>query len=121
MNKKILIIDDSNEFSFLMESLFKFHKLDVVSEVDSKKGETLSTTEKFDVVIVDYMMGPPNGLEVAKAIRDGSVNSKVPIIVLTAKQFVKEEMEQLNELELIYIRKPIMPKDLFRKITELLK
>lgn len=120
--KKILIIDDSEEFNFLMMSLFKFHKFEVDAETQSDNGIDRAVNEKYEVVIVDYMMDDgKNGIEILDKISaDNSANKDTPKIMLTAKFLNEEEKNELLKYGAIYLSKPIMPNDLFRKITELI-
>lgn len=120
--KKILIIDDSEEFNFLMMSLFKFHNFEVVAKTKSDLGIEEAVSEKYEVIIVDYMMDDgKNGIEILDKISaDDSANRDTPKIMLTAKFLNDEEKNELLKYGAIYLSKPIMPNDLFRKITELI-
>lgn len=120
--KKILIIDDCEEFNFLMMSLFKFHNFEVVAKTKSDLGIEEAVSEKYEVIIVDYMMDDgKNGIEILdKIASDESVNKETPKIMLTAKFLNDEEKNELLKHGAIYLSKPIMPNDLFRKITELI-
>lgn len=120
--KKVLIIDDSEEFNFLMMSLFKFHKYEVETVTSSQIGIEKSLETKFDVIIIDYMMEDgKTGLDILNEIVfDGAVNFKTPKILLTAKFLDEDEKDELLKYGVVYLSKPIMPNDLFRKITEMI-
>ena len=74
------------------------------------------------MIIVDYMMEDgKTGLDILNEIVfDGAVNYKTPKILLTAKFLDDDEKDELLKYGVVYLSKPIMPNDLFRKITEMI-
>src|ERR1700684_735429 len=49
-----------------------------------EQGMTALTTERFDIVVVDYFLGSTCGLELVRRL--GGRNAKVPMIVLTGSR-----------------------------------
>ncbi|MCP4914174.1 MAG: response regulator [Oligoflexia bacterium] len=118
--KKILIVDDSEEFNFLMMSLFKFHNYEVITKTTSEEGCKAIESEKYEVLIVDYLLGDgDNGMDILRKSIESGPNKETPKILLTAKALNDDEKALVSKYEAIYLSKPIMPNDLFRKITEL--
>ena len=117
---RLLVVDDSSEFSFLLSSLFKFHKIQVDSEGNPEEALKRAEETKYNVIITDYMMDPMSGLELAEQIRRGNLNKDTKGILITAKKLDPEELRKVSDLDLLYVMKPIMPNDLYKKITEIL-
>jgi CheY-like chemotaxis protein len=119
-SKKILVVDDSKEFTFLISSLLKFHQIDVTDESNPEVALEIAKKEKFAVMITDYMMDEMNGIELSEAVRNDSINKDIKIMLLTSKDLDEDELAKLNSLELSYVKKPIMPNDIYKKVMELL-
>lgn len=116
----ILVLDDSKDFIFLLSSLLKFHKIKVDGVVKGVDALKLCQEKKYSLVITDFMMDEMNGLEFASKLRSGGLNKDVPVILITAKNFDVNELAQASRMSLIYIKKPILPNELYRKITDIL-
>ncbi len=84
--------------------------------VNGQEAVDLAEAQKFDVMLMDVQMPIMDGLEATKRIRAGKVNSKTPILAMTAS------MEKGNEMQCIeagcddYIRKPVKKDLALRKI-----
>jgi len=119
--KKILIVDDSHEFSFLVVSILKFHdEISVQSETCPLKAVELIQSEVFDLFIIDYLMDDLNGIELIKKIRRSPLNNGKKCILLTAKELNDDELIELNKLDALYTRKPIMPNEFYKRVVDIL-
>lgn len=119
--KKILIVDDSHEFSFLVVSILKFHnEIEVVSETCPLKAMEVISSDSFDLFIIDYIMDEMTGIELIGEIRKSSLNKEKKCILLTAKELNDQELSKLNELRGLYTRKPIMPNEFYKQILDIL-
>ena len=124
MNKekiRLLVLDDSEEFIFLLTSLLSFHDIEFETESNPFKALDLVRTEKFDLIITDYMMDVMDGITFSKKIREIKGNSKTKIILLTAKHLEDDELYEVRKTELVYVNKPISPNDLHKKIMDTIR
>lgn len=119
-SRMILVVDDSKDFIFLLSSLLKFHNIKVDGTDSAEEALNLCKDKTYSMIITDYIMDHKNGLEFCQEIRSGGLNAKIPMILITSKTLDSEEMVQLNRLGLTYIKKPVMPNELYRKITDML-
>lgn len=119
-NKKIrlLVLDDSKEFVFLLTSLLTFHEIKVDTESDPDNALKLSHENNYDLIITDYMMDQMDGITFAEAVRKEGNNKDTKIILLTAKHLENDELSLVNKMGLVYVNKPILPNDLYRKVME---
>jgi CheY-like chemotaxis protein len=122
-NKKIrlLILDDSKEFVFLLTSLLTFHEIKVDTESDPVAALKISQEKDYDLIITDYMMDQMDGISFAEKVRAEGINKKTKMILLTAKHLENDELSLVNENSLVYVNKPILPNDLYRKVMETIK
>ncbi|ABK60883.1 MULTISPECIES: response regulator transcription factor [Clostridium] len=115
---QILIIEDEERMRKLLKDYFKRSGFSVLEAEDGVKGLKVFKENSVDLVILDIMIPCLDGWTVCKSIRQ---NSKVPIIMLTAKS---EEEDKLLGYELgcdDYVTKPFSPKVLVAKVKALLK
>ncbi len=116
----ILVVDDSKDFLFLLNSLLKFHKIKVDGASSADEASKLCKDRQYALIISDYMLEGLDGLQFAQIIRSEGPNMDTPMILITAKNLESEELTTLNRLALTYIKKPVMPNELYRKITDIL-
>lgn len=119
-NKKILIIDDQKDITFILSTLLKFHKLDVVAINDPANALSTIESNDFKLVILDYMMPGKTGIEIAHELRNNPKYQKLKLLLYTVKNLSSDELEILKDLNVIYLRKPMPPNDLVKKITEII-
>ncbi len=116
---KILIVDDESRMRKLVRDFLGKEGYDIIEAEDGAKAMEIFYKEKdISLMIVDVMMPEMNGWEVCKEVR---MDSKVPIIMLTAKG---EERDELKGFELgvdEYITKPFSPKILVARVNALLR
>ena len=81
IGKKILIVEDDEDISSILELKFKSEGFSVVKAGDGEEGVVIAEKEKPDLILSDILMPKVDGLEMAKKIRLSDKN--VPIIFLT--------------------------------------
>jgi two-component system, OmpR family, response regulator ResD len=117
--KTILIADDEERIRRLVADFLKNEGYSILeAENGAKAIEIFNHNQDIDLVILDVMMPEYDGWTVCKEIRK---NSKVPIIILTAKI---EESDELYGFVLgadEYITKPFNPLILVARINVILK
>lgn len=114
----ILLVDDDIEFCQLLKEFFELENMEVQFAHDGASGIDAILAGGSDVVVLDIMMPPPNGIEVLKAVRE---TSAIPIIMLTARG---EDVDRIIGLELgadDYLPKPCNPRELLARIRALLR
>lgn len=117
-NEKILIIEDDEKISRLIEMELKFEGFGVEKAFDGRDGLNKVTTEKPDLVILDLMLPKMNGIEVCKRVREFS---QVPIIILTAKDGITDKVIGLDYGADDYMTKPFENEELIARIRALLR
>jgi len=109
----ILIIEDELGISNFLEQGLQEEGYRVSCMSNGKDGLELFQKEKFDLVLLDWMLPKMNGLEVCKKIRE---ISQTPILFLTAKDTVQETIEGLKAGANDYIKKPFSFDELLERI-----
>ena len=116
---KILVVDDESRMRKLVRDFLERAGFQVLEAGDGMEALDLFYEDQgISLIILDVMMPKMNGWEVCREIRK---ESKVPIIMLTARG---EERDELNGFELgvdEYISKPFSPKILVARVNALLR
>ncbi len=80
-NKKILIVEDDEDFLFILQKKFTVEGFSIVIAKDGQEGISVAEKEKPDLIFSDILMPKVDGVTMAKKIRE--FNADVPIIFLT--------------------------------------
>ena len=116
---KILVVDDESRMRKLIKDFLVKSGYEVLEAEDGEQAVDLFLTVKdVALIISDVMMPKMDGWQLCKEIRK---NSKVPIIMLTAKS---SEADELKGFELgvdEYISKPFSPKILVARVEAVLR
>ncbi|SFU97861.1 response regulator transcription factor [Butyrivibrio sp. INlla21] len=116
---KILVVDDESRMRKLVKDFLIKDGYIVLEAGDGQQALDMFYEDKdIALIILDVMMPKRDGWEVCREIRN---NSKVPIIMLTAKS---EERDELLGFELgvdEYISKPFSPKILAARVSAILR
>ena len=116
---KILVVDDESRMRKLVRDFLVRQDYEVLEAGDGEEALDIFYREKdIALLILDVMMPKMNGWEVCREVRE---NSKVPIIMLTAKS---DESDELMGFDLgvdEYISKPFSPKILVASVEAILR
>lgn len=118
-NLKILVVDDESRMRKLVNDFLSHKNFNVVEAADGEEALDIFFGNKdIALVILDVMMPKMDGWQVCKEIRQ---YSKVPIIMLTAKDSERDELlgYELGIDE--YITKPFSPKILVARVEAVLR
>lgn len=85
MSTKVLAIDDSRTIRHLLSVTLGDAGFEVTTAVDGVDGVETFQDAQADVVITDINMPNMDGFGVISAIREGGINNRVPILVLTTE------------------------------------
>ena len=101
--KKVLIIDDEEDFGMLMERFFTQKKYEVFVAYTIEDGMKILDEQIPDVIFLDNNLPDGSGIESIPLIR--SQNSRIKIIVISAMSNLREKA--LNFQADAFIDKPI--------------
>jgi DNA-binding response OmpR family regulator len=118
MSQTILVIDDEPQIADLCRDYLVAAGYDVLTASDGPHGLALARRERPDLIVLDLMLPGMDGLDVCRELRR---ESRVPIIMLTARV---EESDKLVGLELgadDYLTKPFSPRELVARVRTVLR
>ncbi len=131
-NQKILIIDDDPDIVEAMRMPLEANSYYVITASCGKEGRKKAKDEVPDLIILDVMMETDTeGFHVAYELRSDEKDSEykkcreIPILMITAisqkkgMKFSPEKDEAFLPVD-DFLEKPVQPKDLLKKVAELL-
>ena len=117
--KKILIIEDEESISMVLEDDFRLEGYEVEVASDGLDGLVKAADPEVDLIILDIMLPGMNGFEICKKLRSQGIQT--PIIMLTAKG---QEIDRVLGLEFgadDYVTKPFSPRELQARVKAVLR
>lgn len=115
MNKKIMIADDETRIRIMLEDFLTAEGYEVVQASDGREAlDLFSADPTIKLIILDVMMPYINGWDVCKEIRK---TSKVPVIMLTAKNQDQDELQGFLSGTDEYVKKPFNPMILMARVN----
>ena len=116
--RRILIVEDDAKTSASIEMYLRHegYRTDVARTGD--EGLARARQQQPDLVILDLMLPGRNGLEVCAALR---VESKLPIIMLTARSTEDDKLIGLESGADDYVTKPFSPRELVARVRAVLR
>ena len=111
--KHILVVDDEPNIAAICRDYLERAGYKVITADNGADAVTLARARQPDLIVLDLGLPRLDGLEVTRAVRE---DSKVPIIMLTARV---DEGDKLAGLELgadDYITKPFSPRELVARV-----
>lgn len=116
---KILVVDDESRMRKLVKDFLVKEDFVVLEAGDGQEAlDVFFDNKDIALIVLDVMMPKLDGWEVCKEIRS---QSKVPIIMLTAKSDERDELLGFKLGVDEYISKPFSPKILVARIEAILR
>jgi len=118
MAQKVLIIEDDENIAQLLKLYLEKEGFQVQSAGDGAAGLSAYKSFQPDLILLDIMLPIMNGWAVCRSIR---AESKVPIIMLTAKEETEDKVQGLELGADDYVTKPFEIKELIARIHAVLR
>ncbi len=116
---KILIIEDEMLLASSLQTLLNKNGFDVECVYNGEDGVAYAETGVYDLLILDVMLPKLNGYEVARRVR--AKHCGTPILMLTAKSELDDEITGLNAGADYYLTKPFDTRKLLACVNALLR
>lgn len=117
---RVVAIDDVSDILDLIQYNLNKEGMDVDIYADSTAALNAISQNPPDIVVSDWMMPSPNGLEVCKALRSNEATENTPLIMLTCRGSIQDYRDALTAGAQDYVVKPVRMEELIRRIKLLL-
>lgn len=118
MNEKILVVDDDRELTGLLEDYLGSNGYTVASAPDGVAMRARLDDFRPALLILDLMLPGEDGLSLCRRLR---ADSRLPILMLTARG---DDMDRIVGLEMgadDYLPKPFNPRELLARVRSILR
>lgn len=114
MADRILIIEDEKNIARVLELELKFEGYETGVAHTGSEGLIQFREQEWDLVLLDLMLPEIHGLDVLRRIRSSDEN--LPVILLTARNDVKDKVAGLDLGANDYVTKPFEIEELLARI-----
>ena len=115
-----MVIEDEEKIAGAIKRGLEQEKFAVDVEYDADSGLGAALNESYDAMIIDRLLpGSMEGLDIARQVRDKAIHT--PILILTAKDQVRDRVAGLNSGADDYLVKPFSFEELLARVRALLR
>jgi len=119
MKETILVIDDDEKITSMLRRGLAFEGYSVRTARNGTDGLEAVLQEEPDLIVLDIMMPGLDGWEVCRRLREAG--SRMPILMLTAKDEVSDRVRGLDAGADDYLMKPFALEELLARVRALLR
>ncbi len=116
---RILVIEDEKKVAEFIKNGLVEEGYAVDTAHDGEAGHFLATTNEYDAILLDILLPKMDGITLCTKLR--SENDQTPILMLTAKDAVKDKVKGLDAGADDYLTKPFAFEELLARIRALLR
>lgn len=115
----ILIVDDENEIRHLLKDILS-QSCDIIEAADGLQAIELLKNHRPDLIISDILMPNMNGVELLNEIKNSRLTSHIPVIFLSSKSTMDDQIANYQRGLEFFISKPFNPKYLLSVVGRIL-
>ncbi|MBE9536337.1 MAG: response regulator transcription factor [Proteobacteria bacterium] len=116
---RVLLVEDEKDLAGIIKQGLEEHGYSVDMAHDGEEGLYMAENYPVDVIVLDIMLPIMSGLDILKTIRSNDINT--PVIMLTAKDTVRDKIGGLDIGADDYLTKPFDFDELLARIRALLR
>lgn len=120
LNRKILIVEDSDELRSYLEREFKNSGYNAYVAADGEEAIEILAKQKIDIVLTDVMMPKINGFQLCHLIKNNINTCHVPVVMLTSIDDKDYLLEGFRTGADDFIKKPFDLEFLLARLNNLL-
>lgn len=116
---RVLVVEDDQKIAAFVVKGLKQAGFAVDHAADGENGLQLSTSEPYDVAVIDIMLPKLDGLSLVEQLRRQEINT--PVIILSAKHSVDDRVKGLQTGSDDYLTKPFAFSELLARVQALIR
>lgn len=121
MPSRILVVDDNKSIVEIIKMDFELRGHKVFTAYDGEEAEAAIKENPPDLIILDVMMPKKNGYSVCRDLKRNAELSKIPVILLTAKNTKNDIYWGYDSGADAYVTKPYEPRELINLADQLIE
>ena len=116
---RILIVEDEKKIADFIKRGLREEGYSADVAHDGEEGDFMAGTNDYDLIILDIMLPKIDGITLCKRFRQQRIT--VPVIMLTAKDTIKDKVAGLDSGADDYLTKPFAFEELLARVRALLR
>jgi two-component system copper resistance phosphate regulon response regulator CusR len=117
---RVLVIEDEHKIANAIRRGLEQENYAVDVEYDGDSGLGAALSQPYDLILIDRMLpGAIDGLDICRQLRAKSIHT--PVLILTAKDQIRERVEGLDAGADDYLVKPFSFEELLARVRALLR
>ena len=116
---RILIVEDEPELAAVLIDALREARYAVDLASDGASAEELADLNSYDLVVLDWTIPPPTGIELLRRWRQAGL--EMPVLMLTGRQGVSDRVDGLDTGADDYLTKPFSMVELLARVRSLLR
>lgn len=118
---RLLVVDDEQAIVDFIKLGMRYEGFQVEQAGDGYVALDLAQRARPDAIILDVMLPTMDGLEVCRRLRENEATANIPILMLTAKDDVRDRVTGLDAGADDYLTKPFSFDELLARVRALLR
>jgi two-component system phosphate regulon response regulator PhoB len=118
---RILIVEDEAQIREMIHYVLEQEGFDIVEAGTAQEARNHLTTQRIDMILMDWMLPGRSGLEFTRELKQRSDTQQIPVIMLTARAEELSKVDGLNSGADDYVTKPFSPRELIARIRAVLR
>ena len=116
--KKILVVDDSRTALFMVTTILRKERYELVTASDGEQALEMAVAERPDLILMDVIMPNKTGFEACRELKRREDTKGIPVILVTTRGEGENVEAGFQSGCNDYVTKPINAQELLTKVRD---
>jgi CheY-like chemotaxis protein len=116
--KKILVVDDSRTALFMVTTILRKERYELVTACDGEQALEMAAAERPDLILMDVIMPRKTGFEACRELKRREDTKGIPVILVTTRGEGENVEAGFQSGCNDYVTKPINALELITKVRD---
>ena len=116
--KKILVVDDSRTALFMVTTILRKERYELVTANDGEQALEVAVAERPDLILMDVIMPRKTGFEACRELKRRDDTKAIPVILVTTRGEGENVEAGFQSGCNDYVTKPINAQELLTKVRD---
>jgi len=116
--KKILVVDDSRTALFMVTTILRKERYELVTACDGEQALVMAAAERPDLILMDVIMPRKTGFEACRELKRREDTKGIPVILVTTRGEGENVEAGFQSGCNDYVTKPINALELITKVRD---
>jgi DNA-binding response OmpR family regulator len=116
--KKILVVDDSRTALFMVTTILRKERYELVTANDGEQALEVALAERPDLILMDVIMPRKTGFEACRELKRREDTKAIPVILVTTRGEGENVEAGFQSGCNDYVTKPINAQELLTKVRD---